>query len=367
MDRKRFGVIGGGLIAQAVHLPNLNANAAVDLVAIAEPSAETSTGLAAKYGFRSSYLDWREMFQIEKLDAVVVCSPHSTHAAIVNAAIELGVHSLVEKPLCIDPVDAQAIATAATAAGVIVQVGYMKRFDPAYERFVSEMPAPEGVRFIDVVTYDPWMSREPFVPWNSMIRGKDIPTDVLEAGLADEARQVGGAVGSDDPQTVRSYSYTFLACLIHDINLVRGVLDAWGMSSAAVSSAAWADGNAASATLRLSNGAEWRTSWMLLPGLERFEERASIYFDDAIHELRFPVPYHPQAPTIRKTLTTMNGRAVETVDSFVSDSYVAELDAFLAAIDSGGSVLTPPEQSVSDIEILRDLFLLRASRDEAHR
>ena len=367
MHRKRFGVIGGGLIAQAVHLPNLHANAAVELVAIADPSAETSAGLAAKYGLRASYLDWREMLQAEELDAVVVCSPHSTHAAIVHAAIELGIHSLVEKPLCIDPADARAIAVAAAAAGVIVQVGYMKRFDPAYERFLSGMPSPESLRLIDVVTYDPWMSREPYVPWNSMIRGNDIPADVLKAGLADEARQVGAAVGTDDPQTVRSYSYTFLACLIHDINLVRGVLDAWGMSSTAVSSAAWADGNAASATLRLSNGAEWRTSWMLLPGLERFEERASFYFDDAIHELQFAVPYHSQAPTLLKTLTTMNGRPVETVDSFVSDSYVAELDAFLAAIDSGAAVLTPPEQSVGDIEILRDLFLLRSTGEEVRR
>lgn len=367
MDRKRFGVIGGGLIAQAVHLPNLHANPGVELVAIADPSAETSSGLAAKYGVRASYLDWRTMLEVEKLDAVVVCSPHATHAAIVNATIELGVHSLVEKPLCIDPADARQLAAAAAAAGVTVQVGYMKRFDPAYKRFLSELPAADGLRFIDVVTYDPWMSREPYVAWNSMIRGTDIPAAVLEAGSADEARQVGAAVGSDDPQTVRSYSYTFLACLIHDINLVRGVLDTWGMTSTAVSSAAWADGNAASATLRLGNGAEWRTSWMLLPGLERFDERASFYFDDAIHELQFPVPYHWQAPTLRKTLTTVDGRPVDSVESFVGDSYVSELDAFLAAIDTDSAVLTPPGQSVGDLEILRDLFLLRGTEEGIRR
>lgn len=359
MTGRRFGVIGGGLIAQAVHLPNLRSNPAIDIVSIADPSAQVAHELALRYGIPMTYLDWREMLDRERLDAIVICSPHSTHAAIVLAAIELGIHCLVEKPLCIDPADGRRIELAAAAAGVVVQVGYMKRFDPAYQRFLEQLPAGDDVRLIDVVTYDPWMSREPYVPWRSMIRADDIPASVIDAGRADEAAQVGAAVGADDPATVRAFSYTFLACLIHDVNLVHGILDRWGLGSVPVSSSAWADGDAASATLQLGNGAQWRTSWMLLPGLERFDERVSVYFADSIHELNFPVPYHGQSPTVRHVLSTDDGRPVDTAESFVDNSYVAELAAFVTAIDTGAPVLTPPGQSVVDLTTLRDLYLLR--------
>ena len=70
-------------------------------------------------------------------------------------------------------------------------------------------------------------------------------------GAADEARQVEQAVGRGDPETVRAFSYTYLACLVHDVNLVHGALDALGLDAPAeaVASSAWAGGDAAAGTL----------------------------------------------------------------------------------------------------------------------
>jgi len=360
MAALRVGVVGGGLIAQAVHVPNLDASAEVALAAIADPSRIVAEGMAARYGIPSWHLDWRAMLDAGGLDAIVVCSPHATHAQIVLAAIELGIHCLVEKPLCIDPADAETIAAAADAAGVVVQIGYMKRYDPAFDLLLAGLPDPDGLRMIDVTTYDPWMSREPYVPWGSMLRGDDIPDAVLAEGRLAEARQVGAAVGADDPATVRSFSYTFLACLVHDVNLIHGVLERWGLDAVPVSSAAWADGKAASAELRLANGARWRTSWLLLPGLERFEERVRLSFRDQLHTLTFPVPYHETAPTVLEVLTTAEGAPVDARSSQVSDSYVAELAAFVAAVrGDAGAGRTPALQSVRDLVVLRDLFRLR--------
>ncbi len=338
----RTAVVGGGLIAQAIHLPNLaRLRDAFELVAIADVSPTVAQGLAARHAPARGYTDWERMLDEERLDAVVVCSPHATHAEIVIAALNRGLHVLVEKPLCIAPDDAAAICRRRDETGLVVQVGYMKRYDAAYEAWLDALPASgDDLRFVDVVTYDPWMAREPFVPWSTMVRADDVPAAVADAARRAEAEQVRRAVGSADPAVVRAYSYTFLACLVHDVNLVHGALDRLGGAGAIepLSAAAWAQGEAASFTARLPGGATWQCAWLLLRGLEDFRERARLYFADAIHELELRAPYQ-----------------------HARDSYVAELRHFHACVVDGIACRTPAEQGARDVELLRDLFRLTRS------
>jgi predicted dehydrogenase len=333
----RTAVVGGGLIAQAIHLPNLaRLDDAFEVVAIADVSRHVADGLAARHAPARAYTEWARMLDDERLDAVVVCSPHATHAAIVLAALDRGVHVLVEKPLCIAPDDAAAICRRRDETGCVVQVGYMKRYDAAYEAFLDALPASaDGLRFVDVVTYDPWMAREPFVPWSRMLRGEDVPAVVLDEARRSEAEQVQRAVGTADPAAVRAYSYTFLACLVHDVNLVHGALDRLGVRGAVepLSAADWADGEAASFSAWVPGGATWQCAWLLLRGLMDFRERASLYFEDAIHELELLAPYQ-----------------------HAGDAYVAELRHFHACVVDGIACRTPPEQGARDLELLRGLF-----------
>jgi predicted dehydrogenase len=356
----RVGVVGGGLIAQAVHLPNLTRMPELFAVAaIADPSARVRESLAARYAPARPYADWRELLEREQVDALVVCSPHATHAAIVLAALELGLHAFVEKPLCISPADADAICDRADAAGRVVQVGYMKRFSRAYQAFIEALPpSADGLRLIDVITYDPWLAREPFVPSASITPADDVPDATLATLADDERRQVAEAVGADDPETVRSFSYTFLACLVHDVNLVNGALERMGIADSVEprESAAWAGGDAASASLRLPGGALWRTSWMLLRGLMHFDERARLYFEDAIHELAFPVPYLTDVPVQHRLTSVADGAHRVRETRYVDDPYVAELEHFHACVTAGESCLTPATQARRDIQLLRDLF-----------
>lgn len=359
----RTAVIGGGLIAQAVHLPNLaRLDGAFEVVAIADVSRAVAEGLAARHAPARAYTDWATMLDDESLEAVVVCSPHATHAEIVLAALDRGLHVLVEKPLCIVPEDAAAICRRRDETGLVVQVGYMKRYDAAYEALLAALPTGAGgLRLVDVVTYDPWMSREPFVPWTRMLRGDDVPTQVGEAGRVAEAEQVQRAVGRSDPAAVRAYSYTFLACLVHDVNLVHGALDRLGVQGAIEPRAAadWADGDAASFTARLPAGALWNCTWLLLGGLMDFRERASLYFADAIHELELPVPYWPASPRIHRVTGVRDGEHAVTVEEHAGDAYLAELRHFHACVVDGIPCRTPPQQALRDIELLRDLFLSR--------
>jgi predicted dehydrogenase len=361
----RTAVVGGGLIAQAIHLPNLaRLSDAFELVAVADVSPRVAAGLADRHAPARAYTGWERMLDDERLDAVVVCSPHATHAEVVMAALDRGLHVLVEKPLCLVPDDAAAICRRREETGLVVQVGYMKRYDTGYQAFLDALPASaDALRFVDVVTYDPWLAREPFVPWGRMLRADDVPGEVAAAGRRAEAEQVRRAVGTADPVTVRAYGNAFLGALIHDVNLMHGALDRLGVRGGVdpLVAARWAGGEAASFTARLSGGAIWHCAFLLLRGLMDFRERVALYFDDAIHELELPAPYWPDAARVRRVTAVRHGRHDVTTTEHAGDAYVAELRHFHACVVDGIACRTPPEQAARDITLLRDLYRLTAS------
>ena len=66
-------------------------------------------------------------------------------------ALAAGLHVFCEKPLCFTEAEAAAIAAARDRAGRVVQVGYMKRFDPNYEAALEYLPeGGKGLRYISV-------------------------------------------------------------------------------------------------------------------------------------------------------------------------------------------------------------------------
>lgn len=359
----RVGVVGGGLVAQTVHLPLLAAMPdRFSVAAVADPSERVRGGLEARYPGTRAYASWEEMIGREGLDAVVVCSPHATHAEVVLAALDSGLHALVEKPLCIDVADADRIHARRDATGLVVQVGYMKRYDPAFENLLEALPSDaDDLRLVEVVTRDPSMARAPFLP-RGFIQSDDVPAAVLRAGGEHEQRQVEAAVGVGDPASVRAFSYTYLACLIHDVNLIHGALEQMGVALplTPVLSSHWADGMAASLTYRLPAGGTWNCTWLLLDGLEDFDETANLYFGDQIHRIRFGVPYMRERPTVHEVLGAEGGAEVTRREAHVRDSFAAELEHFHACIVHGEECRTPPEQARLDLVALRDAFLVRA-------
>ena len=136
----RVGVVGGGLVAQAEHLPYLAAlRDHFDLAALAEPSRTVREALGARYGIGGLHADHSSLLAAGGLDAIVVCSPAGTHAQVVVDALDAGLNVFVEKPMCITLEDADAIIAARDRAGKVVQVGTMKRYDPAVEAMIDNL------------------------------------------------------------------------------------------------------------------------------------------------------------------------------------------------------------------------------------
>ena len=71
-----------------------------------------------------------EMMKTEKLDAVTICTPASTHFEMASKALAAGVHAFVEKPMTTSVRDGEMLIEAAKSANRTLTVGFIERFNP---------------------------------------------------------------------------------------------------------------------------------------------------------------------------------------------------------------------------------------------
>jgi predicted dehydrogenase len=355
--RLRTGVVGGGLVAQAMHLHYLAARRdEFELAGLAEPSRTVREALGARYGIERLHPDYRSLLDAGGLDLIVVCSPAGTHAEIVLGALDAGLHVFVEKPMCITLADADAIVAARDRTEKVVQVGYMKRFDPAYELLLDELPAAAaGLCYISVVVNDPEF--QPYFTQGEIVRG-EVPREVVEATRRAESEQVETAVGDGSPEVVTAFSEAFLGSLVHDVNLVHGVLERLEepLPAKVAGGAWWAGGTAVSASVRLANGSRWDSAWIQLLDVWEYREAVTFMFEDSVQRLSFPSPWLKQSPTRYERTTTDEGCAVAVAERY-EESFARELLHFHACVSEGAVCRTPPEQARLDIDVLTKMFL----------
>lgn len=128
----RIGIIGFGGAGQA-HLFYFSCVAGCRVTKIFDPKP-AAAGRAAARGVADLLYTDEERFWPE-LDAVVVCTPDATHARYIVAALERGLHVLVEKPLCDSIEGLRAIRRAAAASPAqVVAVVHQMRFVPLHQR-----------------------------------------------------------------------------------------------------------------------------------------------------------------------------------------------------------------------------------------
>jgi len=357
--RVRIGVVGGGVVAQAMHIPNLSALPdRFELVGLAEPSETVRTALGARYGIRGLHADHRALIEAGGLDAILVASPAGTHVAVVLDALAAGFHVFVEKPMCITLADADAIVAGRDAAGKVVQVGTMKRYDPAVERLIEELPeSAADLRYVSVVVNDPEF--KPFFDAGDLVVGTDVPPEVVAAGRAAESAQVEAAVGSAEPDVIRAFSDHFLGSVLHDLNVVHGVLERLGepMPPAVVSGDWWHDGRAVAGSIRLANGARGDLVWVQTLDTFEYRETISFFFGDSVRTLTFPSPWLRQFPTVYRRSEADGRTNVARVATSYSESFVRELVHFHECVANGAVCRTPPEQARVDIDVLTRMFL----------
>jgi len=128
----RIGIVGAGLQA-ARRAPVLLDFPDSDLVVISAAHFDSAKRLADRLGCEAAE-GWQAVVERPDIDAVIVATPPHLHAAISIAALKKGKHVLCEKPLARTAREAQAMITAAKAAGVNLKCGFNHRHHPGIQK-----------------------------------------------------------------------------------------------------------------------------------------------------------------------------------------------------------------------------------------
>ena len=144
MQKTRIIVVGAGRLG-GFHAEKLAARDDVELVAVVDPAAENCNRVAAQC-HTEARADYAPL--LEEIDGAVIAAPTSLHHRIAREFLEAGVPILVEKPICTSRAEANELVSLARRRGVVLQVGHIERFSPAFQAAADQIRCP---RYIEAV------------------------------------------------------------------------------------------------------------------------------------------------------------------------------------------------------------------------
>lgn len=238
-SKVKVGLIGAGRIGR-VHAENLAyCIPSAELVAVADVIEDAAKKLAADLQIPATYRDAAPVLANKNIDAVILCSSTDTHAQLIEDAAAAKKHIFCEKPIALDLAKIDHALAAVSKAGVKLQVGFNRRFDPSFKRIrelvatgalgqphilriTSRDPAPppiayvkvSGGIFLDMTIHDFDMARylmgseveEVFAAGNVLV-----DPEIGKAGDLDTAvttlRFANGALGVIDNSRKAVYGY----------------------------------------------------------------------------------------------------------------------------------------------------------------
>jgi predicted dehydrogenase len=220
----RIGIVGCGEVTQIMHWPSLyQLEDCYEITALCDvsPLVLEQLGKLWNVDFRTS--DHRQLVSRSDVDALLVANPNAFHAEVTLDAIAAGKHVMVEKPMCVTRREADLIIAAQKTRNVVVQVGYMRRYAPAF------LQAREAIKQLGQIKF---ARVRDFIGFNSLIvndtsrviRDKALPEATqLDAKARDDALLEEALGGKPAPALKRAYSL-MLGLSSHDLSAMRELL-----------------------------------------------------------------------------------------------------------------------------------------------
>ncbi|MEK6709296.1 MAG: Gfo/Idh/MocA family oxidoreductase [Nitrospinota bacterium] len=103
----------------------------LQVTACFSPAAPRRAAFAAAHGCRALE-SWEAVLRDPEIEALILATPHTTHARLVEEAASAGKHVLVEKPFVLHVPDGQRAIAACERAGVRLAVGHQRRCQPGH-------------------------------------------------------------------------------------------------------------------------------------------------------------------------------------------------------------------------------------------
>ena len=136
-------LVGAGRVAQ-VHANSLVGHVpAGKLVAIVDSSLEALNRTADKFSLSDRFTSLEDALTGADFEAVIITTPTFSHAHLTVIAAKAGKHILLEKPMALNLQECDAILAAVKGNGVILQLGFMRRFDPEFTAAARRIEAGE--------------------------------------------------------------------------------------------------------------------------------------------------------------------------------------------------------------------------------
>lgn len=130
-DKITVGLLGAGRIGQE-HAKNLATFPQVEVAVVCDPRIEAAEAIRPLVRAREVTASPEQVVGRNDVDAVVICTPTDTHAALIEAAAETGKAIFCEKPVALDLTRTQQALATVVKNRVAFQIGFQRRFDSGY-------------------------------------------------------------------------------------------------------------------------------------------------------------------------------------------------------------------------------------------
>ncbi|KAF7560850.1 hypothetical protein G7046_g3289 [Stylonectria norvegica] len=369
----RVGIIGGGDVAQVVHLPTLRfLSRLFTVVAICDISLKTAKHCAAKYNIPKATNKAEDIWNSADVDLVFVLTSDEFHTPFAVAALQAGKSVFIEKPISLSLQSGEKILEAEKSApnGAKVFVGYMRRYAPSLEAFKREVATIKSIKYATV--------RDIIGPNSYYVNQSG--TDPLkwfddvdpEAGR-DRTEKLNTLLEEAWGQPLKELSIsqmeyaTLLATLgSHGLSLMREVLG--GLPEGVIAS---------------SDNARWYTTMLDyrnqtaphdpftalfeigLDHVPRFDSGITIYGDNKTVKICYENPFI-KGLGITVEIDEMNEHGEKchrSVQTSYEDAYTAELRELYECIANGREIKTTAADSLDDLK----LFKMMMDKYPAHK
>jgi predicted dehydrogenase len=332
MVKLRIGVVGAGWFASRRHLPDIRRCPGVELVALCRRTPEELARLAAEFQPQRTFTDYDRMLADAPLDAVLVATPHALHYPHAKAALERGLHVLVEKPLAITTREAEELAASAEARGLVLSTAVNPPFwaHCAYVRGLRErgvLGELEAVHLTLVGSVEHVFGRKPLP--------EDLPGLVRPSLFRGDPALNGGGNLMDS------------GC-----HLVSELLWVTGLEPRAVMATMDALPTDMRATLTVELGPEARPllATLVIVGDSRFPRRRvqNVYYGAGATATIEGLPFRVAVDRADGAVETLSEPELPAVSTPVAD--------FAAAIREGRPPASPPEHGVAVTRLLEAAY-----------
>ena len=143
-----LAVIGAGAFARTVLLPRLAKLPNLTLDTIVTERGISAGHTQERFGFARIAAEPDAAFDDPNINAVLIATPHSSHARLTAAALRAGKNVLVEKPLALSRAELNDVIAARNRAATFLQVGFNRRFAPMTAKAKAHLARLGGPKFV---------------------------------------------------------------------------------------------------------------------------------------------------------------------------------------------------------------------------